>query len=182
MIIRTLLLPFSMDATNSIGVVNINGPVVGPSIASVVEKHVGATRKNSVQFIRKASRSNSIATEMSPDQIRAEARELVEVVREMTGVALPYIFYSLASLSYEYVFEFVAFSDRIESYGLTSYCQNSLKLRLLQPRKVGKASSRSSQGIGQASHQQCRGDCQVRNFLNIRKLHVFRLNIGIFGL
>ena len=75
----------SMDATNSIGCVNINGPVVGPSIASVVEKHVGATRKNSVQFIRKASRSNSIATEMSPDQIRAEARELVEVVREMTG-------------------------------------------------------------------------------------------------
>jgi len=77
----------SMDATNSIGCVNINGPVVGPSIASVVEKHVGATRKNSVQFIRKASRSNSIATEMSPDQIRAEARELVEVVREMTGLS-----------------------------------------------------------------------------------------------
>ena len=94
---------YSMDATNSIGCVNINGPVVGPSIASVVEKHVGATRKNSVQFIRKASRSNSIATEMSPDQIRAEARELVEVVREMTGVALPYIFYSLVSLSFEYV-------------------------------------------------------------------------------
>ena len=104
LIIRTLLLPLiSMDATNSIGCVNINGPVVGPSIASVVEKHVGATRKNSVQFIRKASRSNSIATEMSPDQIRAEARELVEVVREMTGVALPYIFYSLVSLSFEYV-------------------------------------------------------------------------------
>ena len=56
-------------------------PENGPSSAQ--------PRKNSIQHIRKASlaRANSLATDMTPDQIRAEARELVEVVREMTGLS-----------------------------------------------------------------------------------------------